>query len=236
MTDRPDLAVVIPALNAAPMLAATLDALRCGAGERLCYELIVADGGSRDATHRVAAAAGAQVSCGAAGRGAQLRRGVEEASARWLLFLHADSRLAAHWGETVMDFMVRREEPEAAGDFRAAVFGFALDDADARARRIERWARWRARVLGLPYGDQGLLISRRFYQAIGGYRPIQLMEDVDLARRIGRRRLELLEADAVTSAVRYRRDGWVLRPLRNLSVLALYFLGFPPRLLARLYG
>jgi rSAM/selenodomain-associated transferase 2 len=236
MTDRPDLAVVIPTLNAAPMLAATLDALRRGAGERLCYELIVADGGSHDATHRVAAAAGARVSCGAAGRGAQLRQGAEEASARWLLFLHADSRLAAHWGETVMDFMARRETPEADGDFRAAVFGFALDDADARARRIEHWARWRARVLGLPYGDQGLLISQRFYRAIGGYRPIQLMEDVDLARRIGRRRLELLEADAVTSAVRYRRDGWVLRPLRNLSVLALYFLGFPPRLLARLYG
>jgi hypothetical protein len=62
------------------------------------------------------------------------------------------------------------------------------------------------------------------------------MEDVDLVRRIGRRRLELLGADAVTSSRRYQRDGWVLRPLRNLAVLALYFLGLPPRLLARLYG
>ena len=62
------------------------------------------------------------------------------------------------------------------------------------------------------------------------------MEDVDLVRRIGKERLELLEASAVTSAERYRRGGWLLRPARNLSCLALYFLGLPPRLIERLYA
>ena len=132
--------------------------------------------------------------------------------------------------------MARVEGSEKDSEPCAAVFRFVLDDEDARARRVERLTRWRARVLGLPYGDQGLLISRRFYEGLGGYRPIPLMEDVDLARRIGRRRLEVLEADAVTSSERYRRDGWIVRPLRNLTILALYFLGLPPRLLVRLYG
>lgn len=236
MPERLDLAVVIPTLNAAQALGTSLEALRRGAGAQVRYELIISDGGSRDGTREIANEAGARALCGEAGRGAQLRRGAEATSAPWLLFLHADSRLAVNWGEVAGDFMARVEKLEKDGEPRAAVFRFALDDKDARARRVERLARWRARVLGLPYGDQGMLISRCFYQALGGYRPIPLMEDVDLARRIGRRRLEVLEADAVTSSERYRRDGWIVRPLRNLTILALYFLGLPPRVLVRLYG
>jgi len=119
---------------------------------------------------------------------------------------------------------------------RAAVFRLRLDDAAPAARRIEKLAAWRSRRLGLPYGDQGLLIARRLYDQLGGYRPLPLMEDVDLVRRLGRRRLAALGSAAVTSAARYRRDGWWLRPLRNLALLALYYLGLPPRWLARLYG
>ena len=105
-----------------------------------------------------------------------------------------------------------------------------------RARRVERLAAWRCRIFGLPYGDQGLLIARAFYEGLGGFRPLPLMDDVDLVRRIGRRNLVLLDADAVTSAARYERDGWLRRPLRNLSCLALYLVGLSPRLVARLYG
>ena len=97
-------------------------------------------------------------------------------------------------------------------------------------------ANWRARKLGLPYGDQGLLISRGFYDALGGYRPLVLMEDVEFVRRIGRRRLVGLDAVALTSAARYRRGGYLARPLRNAACLGLYFLGLPPPLIARLYG
>jgi hypothetical protein len=79
------------------------------------------------------------------------------------------------------------------------------------------------------------VIRAAFYRALGGYRPLPLMEDVDLVRRIGRRRLTLLDTTAVSSAVRYRRGGWWLRPARNLALLALYGLGVPPRLLLRLY-
>ena len=111
-----------------------------------------------------------------------------------------------------------------------------LDDPDPRARRIERWARWRARALALPYGDQGLLIHRALYRELGGFAPIPLMEDVQFLRRIGRRRLVHLAVEARTSARRYRRDGWWSRPARNLTLLGLYFLGAPPAWLKRLYG
>jgi hypothetical protein len=80
------------------------------------------------------------------------------------------------------------------------------------------------------------LLARAFYEQVGGFRGLPLMEDVDLARRIGRRNLVMLEADAVTSADRYERDGWLARPLRNLSCLALYFAGVSPAVIRRLYG
>jgi len=95
---------------------------------------------------------------------------------------------------------------------------------------------WRTKALGLPYGDQGLLIPRDLYRSLGGYAPIPLMEDVDLARRLGRRRIDLLDADALTSAERYRRSGYLARSSRNLALLALYFAGVPPEPLARLDG
>ena len=146
----------------------------------------------------------------------------------WLLFLHADTRLEAGWESAVA---------AATGDpGRAAYFRFALDDASPQARRLEAAVAWRCRWLALPYGDQGLLISRAHYERLGGFRPLPLMEDVDLVRRIGRSNLVALDADALTSPARYQRDGWLGRPLRNLSCLALHFAGVSPNVLRRLYG
>lgn len=227
MTDAP-LSVVIPALNSATSLPATLQALEYG--RALLHEVVVADGGSDDATRRVAAEFGANVVQAPRGRGPQLVTGAEATGGDWLLFLHADSRLPAGWSDLAKSFMAEPTNRE-----RAAAFRLALDDPDPRARRIERLAGWRARRLGLPYGDQGLLIARAFYEALGGFKPLVLMEDVDLVRRIGRRRLVLLDASIVTSAERYRRGGWLARPLRNLTILAGYYLGLPPGLLRRLY-
>ena len=147
------------------------------------------------------------------------------------MFLHADTRLSRGWARAA-----GRHAGDPRNRERAAVFRLAFDDKAPQARRVAGLANWRARVLGLPYGDQGLLISRSFYEGLGGYRPLVLMEDVDLVRRIGRRHLAHLEATALTSAARYRRDGWWRRPARNLLVLALYFLGVPPVRLRRLYG
>ncbi len=223
--------VVIPALNAAAEIPATLDSLAEGRAAGLIGQVLVVDGGSDDGTPAAAAAAGARVVSGTCGRGAQLAAGAAAARAPWLLFLHADTRLGPGWARAA-----GRHVGDPRNRERAAVFRLAFDDRAPQARRVAGLANWRARVLGLPYGDQGLLISRRFYEGLGGYRPLVLMEDVDLMRRIGRRHLAHLEATALTSAARYRRDGWWRRPARNLFVLALYFLGVPPVRLRRLYG
>jgi hypothetical protein len=79
-------------------------------------------------------------------------------------------------------------------------------------------------------------MSRQLYETIGGYRPLPLMEDVDLVRRIGRNRLRLLDVDAMTAADRWRRDGWFRRSARNLTCLALYRAGASAERVARLYN
>jgi hypothetical protein len=147
------------------------------------------------------------------------------------LFLHADTVLERGWDATLMVFASEDRNRD-----RAAVFTFALDDPAPAARWLERLVRWRNNWLGLPYGDQGLLIHRRFYSRLGGYKDWPLMEDVDLARRIGMSRIALFDIRAMTSAARYQRSGYLARVLRNLLCLSLYFMRVPPRWIARIYS
>ncbi len=219
--------IVIPTLNAGPTLESTLAAIP--AHPDLAFTITVCDGGSRDDTAGIARRAGATLVTTPAGRGGQLAAGAAAGVAPWLLFLHADTRLAPGAGDVIARFVA-----SVAG--KAGYFRLRFEAAERAARRVERLAAWRCRAFGLPYGDQGLLIARAHYERLGGFRPLPLMEDVDLVRRIGRDDLVLLEADAITAAARYRRDGWWLRPLRNLSCLSLYFAGVPPQTLRRLYG
>jgi rSAM/selenodomain-associated transferase 2 len=224
------ISVVIPTLNAEAGLAATLDGVL--AGKRLpIHEIIVSDGGSRDATTEIAVRANCRVFRGPPGRGQQLCYGALQAQGRWLLFLHADTRLSEGWEDAAAEFMRRTGSGR-----RAAAFTFKLDDPAKSARLLERIVALRGTALGLPYGDQGLLLSRGFYDEIGGFRPLPIMEDVDFVRRIGRARLEILAVPAVTSADRYRRSGYLPRMARNAACLLLYFIGVPPKSIARIYG
>jgi rSAM/selenodomain-associated transferase 2 len=219
------LSVIVPALDAAGGLPESIAALGGAAAE-----ILVVDGGSTDGTRATAERLGARVLTAPRGRGVQLAAGVAAARGPWLLLLHADTRLAPGWPAAVRAIV---ENPQAAG--RAWHFAFALDDDAPQARRLERAVAWRSRVLALPYGDQGLLIHRDLLEQVGGIRPLPLMEDVELVRRLGRARLGALDIAAVTSAVRWRREGYIRRSSRNLLCLGLWFLGVPPRIIARLY-
>jgi hypothetical protein len=118
----------------------------------------------------------------------------------------------------------------------AAAFRFALDDHGLRPRLLEGLVALRCALLRLPYGDQGLLMPKSLYAEVGGYPAHPLMEDVGLVLQLGRRRIALLRTRAVTSAARYRRDGYLRRSLRNLACLALFFLRAPQSVIARVYG
>jgi rSAM/selenodomain-associated transferase 2 len=228
------ISVIVPTLNAETTLARTLAALVPAAVEGLIREVIVVDAGSTDATRAIAEEAGAiLVDCGAGGRGRQLIAGAERARFPWLLFLHADTELEPGWEREAAGFMEAVDLGKARAG--AAAFRFALDDAGFRPRLLERLVAVRCALLRLPYGDQGLLLPRWLYAEVGGFAPIALMEDVDIARRLGRRRVALLRTRAVTSALRYRRGGYLRRSLRNLSCLLLYFVGVPPDVINRIY-
>jgi len=226
------ISVVMPTLNAAEGLGAAFAPLIAPTIDGLVREVIVSDGGSDDATLEIAEAVGARILRGPRGRGRQLAAGADAARGDWLLFLHADTALAPGWDVEARAHMAGARP----GRETAAAFRFALDDAGWRARALERMVALRCAVFKLPYGDQGLLIARAHYDRIGGFRPMPLMEDVDIVRRIGRRDLKLLRSAARTSAARYRADGYGKRIARNLTCLALYTAGVAPERIAKLYG
>ncbi len=225
------LTVIIPTLNADATLADTLDHLRAGARAADIGEIIVADGGSARQPQAKPLEAGfprVKVITSAPGRGVQLEAGALHAKGDWLLFLHADTLLGEGWADAV--------QAHVRSSNQAAAFRFALDDEGYKARALEAVVRWRCRLLALPYGDQGLLILRTLYDEVGGFKPVPLMEDVDLIRRIGRKRLVFLDVPAITSASRYRQEGYARRVARNLLCLSLWALGVSPQRIAKIYS
>ncbi|MBC6441882.1 MAG: TIGR04283 family arsenosugar biosynthesis glycosyltransferase [Rhodobacteraceae bacterium] len=223
---RAPISVLIPTLNAAgtlgPLLAAICDGMAAG----LVREVILADGGSADGTREAAQLTGARLCETAPGRGYQLAAGAELARGDWLLVLHADTALPDGWMASVAAHI-----RSGAG---AGYFDLSFDAGGLAARLVAGWANLRARLFGLPYGDQGLLLPMSLYRSVGGYPHIPLMEDVALARAL-HGRLAPIGVRVTTSASRYRRDGWLRRGWRNLTTLGLYFAGVDPAYLAKRY-
>jgi len=218
------LEVVIPTLNAAATLPATLAALPAGVA------VVVSDGGSTDATLDLARATGCRIASGPRGRGQQLQRGADAATRPWCLFLHADTIIRPEGWTAIARHIA---DPE--GPARAASLRLVIDHPAWQARWIERAVALRVRHLGLPYGDQGLLIHRDLHAAVGGYPDLPLMEDVAIMLRLGRARHIGLDGEAHTSAARWIKRGWIGQTVLNLTCLTLYRLGVPAARIARLY-
>jgi glycosyltransferase involved in cell wall biosynthesis len=218
------ISVVIPTLNAERLLPRCFDSLITAAVRGVVREVIVADANSIDGTLAIADAAGAHIVQSPKGRSLQFAHGAALAKSDWLLFLHPQTALEPGWEMEAESFIdqATMERP------RAAVFRFALDDFGATARRAEAKAALRTSLFALPYGDQGLLIPKRLYLKLGGYRPLADMEDADMARRIGRRRLVGLRSRAVNVA-RPPRNA-----LRSFALIMLHALRVPSGVLAKL--
>jgi rSAM/selenodomain-associated transferase 2 len=162
------------------------------------------------------------------GRARQMNAGAVIARGKWLLFLHADTRLSTAWRDELM--AADRESGAVHGCFR-----FSLDVTSTMARAIEAGVRARVRLFSLPYGDQALFVRRDVFESLGGYADLPIMEDVDLVRRLNLRgRLFRSAVPVVTSARRWERDGWIRRTLRHLTLISLYLAGIPPSRLIRL--
>lgn len=227
------ISVIIPTLDAEKGLAETLGALVPAAVEGVVREVIIVDGGSTDRTGAIAEDSGATFVVRTGGRGYQLAAGARKAKFPWLLFLHADTVLEPGWEREASAFMSGIESGKRPPS--AAAFRFALDDIGARPRILEALVALRCAVLRLPYGDQGLLVSRSLYDGMGGYNPLPVMEDVDVVRRLKRGRLSMLRARAVTDARRFREQGYIRRSARNLTCLGMYFLGVSTGTIDRVY-
>jgi rSAM/selenodomain-associated transferase 2 len=224
LSAQPAVSVVIPALDEEQRVgAAVRSALDAGAQ----VEAVVADGGSADGTREAARAAGARVLNTPRGRGVQLHAGARAAQGRWLVFLHADTRLERGW-----DSVLQALPAHVVG----GAFRFAVDAPGRGYRVVESAVALRCRLLRLPYGDQALFARREAYEASGGFPPLPLMEDVAFVRRLRRLGpLALPRPRAFTSPRRWERLGLVQTTLRNWLVLGLYAAGLPPSRLTRLY-
>jgi len=219
------LSVIIPTLDEELALGPTLGAVaRAG----VPAEVIVVDGGSRDATVAVARDWGACVLRAERGRGRQLRAGARAARGDVLWFVHADARPDAGAGAHIRAALRRRGA--IGGHFRVCF------DGPTRAARILTGLNPALNRFGLCYGDAALFVCRGAYEEVGGFRPFPLFEDLDLVGRLRRRgRFVCVPGTVAVSSRRFAGRSFALVFAGWAALQGLYWLGVPPPLLARVY-
>ena len=219
-----NISVIIPTLNEAARLAATLDRVRIALPRA---ELIVADGGSTDGTAGIALANGAQLVPAARGRGRQLAAGANVAHGKLLLFLHADTLLPVNAADVLARaFADRRTQ---IGSFRLAF------DHGGWFLRMSAWFT-RFDSVFTRFGDQAIVMRRDYYGQLGGFPPWPLFEDVELLRRARRRtRIVSFPASVTTSARRFQHRGHYRQQWCNGWLLLRFLAGISPHQLAREY-
>lgn len=205
-----ELSIIIPTLDEEACLGATLDALPRSDDT----EILVVDGGSRDATPRIACSHGVQLLTARRGRAHQMNHGATGARGKWLMFLHADTRPAAE-AIPMLRRTIRRNSV-CHGAFRLRVAGSARDPF---FRCLEFVVDLRTRCLGLPYGDQAIFVRHDVFESIGGFREDSPGEDLDLILRLrGKGRLERLTASVETSSRRWKRHGRLRTTVQHARV------------------
>lgn len=221
---EPYISVIIPALNEENAIARAINSARDDEAE-----IIVVDGGSRDATVREALAAGAEVVSGSPGRARQQNRGAEIAKGRVLVFLHADTVLPTGFKEQVFEALMP-------GGISAGAFRFRTDTPGPLMKLVERVTNFRSLYLKLPYGDQGLFIRRDVFESAGGFPEVPIAEDLLLVRQLAKQgAVRLATGYATTSGRRWKMMGPLRVTLLNQLILSGCMLGISFATLARLY-
>ncbi len=203
------LSIIIPTINEAqtlPLLLADLNLLSCD------FEIIVADGGSSDLTRLIAKLNGVKfIRTQKQNRGLQIHSGAIESAGEWLFFLHSDSRLNKRWHEKVKNLI---KDP--INKKYAWFFDYKISKKGLQWLALEMAVFIRSRFLHRPYGDQGLLMSRELYFRTGGYKPMPIMEDLDLILRIQKMtKIFSLKISIETSARKYLNKNIIKVAAKN---------------------
>jgi rSAM/selenodomain-associated transferase 2 len=227
MTDGPLVSIIVPVLDEEAAIAAMLEHLAALPGR---LEVIVADGGSGDATRELAAEHASQplIVEAPAGRARQMNAGAAVARGEVLLFLHADTRLPCDAYASVCDAL--GELPVLGGNF-----ALCFDGGARFSRVLGRWYALQRRA-GVYYGDSAIWLRRTVFDELGAFRPVPIMEDYDFVRRLERAgRTRCLPGPAITSARRWQRLGLTRTIASWVAIRWLFLAGIPPHRLARLY-
>lgn len=221
------LSVIVPVLNEAPALGASLDAIRLGAPEA---ETLVADGGSIDDTVQIARSRGAHTLNAPRGRARQMNAGAAAAKGDTLAFVHADTLVPATFAN---DIIIAFTDSHVVG----GRFDVELDDPSLWLRVLGQLINWRSRVMRSATGDQAIFVRRDIFVALGGFKEIELCEDIDFVQRLKRRgETACLRSRVVTSARRWRQKGIMRTVLKMWLIKSLFLAGVSPARLRRYYA
>jgi rSAM/selenodomain-associated transferase 2 len=222
------LSIIMPVLNEGEEIVAALDAL--AVLRALGTEVIVVDGGSRDATVQRARLRADRVISAPRGRALQMNAGAGKASGLVLLFLHADTRLPSDADHIVLNGLDR--SGRAWGRFDVAIGG-----SNPLLAVVAWFMNMRSRLTGIATGDQAMFVRRDAFHAAGGFAAIPLMEDIALSKRLKRASRPLcLRERVVTSPRRWEKNGVLLTLLLMWRLRLAYFFGADPNKLAQRYG
>jgi rSAM/selenodomain-associated transferase 2 len=218
------ISVIVPVLNEALIIEEALHRLTTMEGS---FETIVVDNGSTDESVRLASR-WARTITSQPGRGSALNAGARHAQGEVLLFLHADTCLPDGAFDAVEGALV--DESLVGGCFSIAF------DGDGWQPRLVGWLYHLFSRAGFFYGDAAIFVRRTTFEAIGGFKPLALMEDLDLCLRLRRRgRTVLLPQRVVSSGRRWREQGFLKTALVYVAIQGLYLLGIRSPTLFKLY-
>jgi rSAM/selenodomain-associated transferase 2 len=223
------LSIIIPVLNEQSQINEVIEHVNAQDFDG-GYEIIVVDGDQHSETLKAVEDQNAICLTRAKGRGRQMNAGAAGARGDILLFLHADTRLPAGALKKIVCVLENK-------DYVAGAFDLSIDSDRWFLKYIAARASLRSRLNRIPYGDQAIFIRKNYFDEIGGFKDIPLMEDIDLMRRIKKAggRIHIFRDKVVTSARRWEAEGALFTTLRNRIVVLLYYLGVSPHKLAKFY-
>ncbi len=227
MTGEPLISVVVPVLNEARGMPPLLDHLLRLEGR---FEVVIADGGSTDGTPQLASAhpSAPRLVNSPPGRAGQMNAGAAQANGEALLFLHADTQLPPDAYRSLRHALA--DSAVIGGNFE-----LRFDGADRFSHLLGAWYALQRRA-GVYYGDSAIWMRRTAFERLGGYRPLPIMEDYELTRRLERAGdTSCLPGPAVTSARRWQRLGLVRTIASWVLIRWLFIAGVSPARLTRLY-